>query len=509
MLRNPLVSACALIALAGHMLCPPAAQAQMPRTLSYQGVLADNAGNLVADGVRTLALTLYDAATGGAAVFTETQTVTVVRGTFNAILGAATAGGIPPVVAFDRAYFLGVRVDGGAELTPRVPLTASPYALRAAIADAVAAGSVTTQHLAPGAVDASRLAMAAVDATKLAPGAVVPGVIAPGAVTNAAIADGAISGAKIADGSLTVAKLDGTGAIAGQVLASNGAAVGFVNDSLQLPFTGTGTGSVFNVTSNNRAVLGTTTGTSTSAAGVYGLSSAGNSAGVYGHSTATGALSAAVYGRHDGLGSAGWFETFSSGSTQAALQATSLGAGPAFRATTTGTATDIAAFSSNLDTVARIDQNGRGYFDDGTQTGGADIAEIFDVVGDVGTYEPGDVLVIATTRTRTVERSRTARSTLVAGVYATKPGVLLTEQPIDADHAAAVPLGVVGVIPTKVSAENGPIAIGDLLVTSSTPGHAMRAGGDPPPGSILGKALEPFAGTAARTGRIRVLVGVR
>jgi hypothetical protein len=40
-----------------------------------------------------------------------------------------------------------------------------------------------------------------------------------------------------------------------------------------------------------------------------------------------------------------------------------------------------------------------------------------------------------------------------------------------------------------VSAENGPVHRGDLLVTSSTPGHAMKAGPNPPQGTVLGKAL--------------------
>ena len=54
----------------------------------------------------------------------------------------------------------------------------------------------------------------------------------------------------------------------------------------------------------------------------------------------------------------------------------------------------------------------------------------------------------------------------------------------------------------KVSAENGPIHAGDLLVTSSTPGHAMRAD-NPPRGTVLGKALETHK---SGTGLIQVLV---
>ena len=55
-------------------------------------------------------------------------------------------------------------------------------------------------------------------------------------------------------------------------------------------------------------------------------------------------------------------------------------------------------------------------------------------------------------------------------------GVLLSYFSIDDDHSGRIPAGVVGVIPTKVSAENGPIQPGDLRVTASTPGHAMKAG---------------------------------
>jgi len=65
-----------------------------------------------------------------------------------------------------------------------------------------------------------------------------------------------------------------------------------------------------------------------------------------------------------------------------------------------------------------------------------------------------------------------------------------------------VPLAVVGIVPCKVSAENGPIAVGDLLVTSNTPGHAMRAA-DPKVGTVVGKALEGHSGG---TGVIEIMV---
>ena len=137
---------------------------------------------------------------------------------------------------------------------------------------------------------------------------------------------------------------------------------------------------------------------------------------------------------------------------------------------------------------------------------------MFEVEGAKTTYEPGDVLVISESTDRTVEKSSTANSTAVVGVYATKPGVTLTEKGMEENLDKLVPMGVLGVIPTKVCLENGPIKRGDLLVTSSKKGHAMKAvslNGDGvfPSGIILGKAMENFSGQEA--GVIKVLVNVK
>ena len=71
-----------------------------------------------------------------------------------------------------------------------------------------------------------------------------------------------------------------------------------------------------------------------------------------------------------------------------------------------------------------------------------------------------------------------------------------------------VPVGLVGVIPTKVSVENGAIRRGDILVSASTRGHAMR-GTDRErlTGAVVGKALAEFEGPG--TGVILVMVNVR
>ena len=196
--------------------------------------------------------------------------------------------------------------------------------------------------------------------------------------------------------------------------------------------------------------------------------------------------------------------------TGAALSGTSFGTGPGLLINniSSSAVTSLATFQKGGGNKARIDGTGKGFFNGGTQNSGADLAEVFDVTGNIQEYEMGDVLVISVDKDRTVEKSSGAYSTLVAGVYATKPGVLLTEENIDTDISGKVPMGVVGVIPTKVCLEGGEIKRGDLLVTSSIPGVAMKADPDKvKPGQVIGKALENFDSNSI--GKIKVLVSVK
>lgn len=150
----------------------------------------------------------------------------------------------------------------------------------------------------------------------------------------------------------------------------------------------------------------------------------------------------------------------------------------------------------------RVDRTGRGFFANGTQTGGADFAEQMAVAGHEVDYEPGDVLVISAEADRVVELSTEAYSSAVIGVYSTRPAMLAGAPDTD-NPLPGIPVAMVGIVPAKVSAENGAIQRGDLLVTAATPGHAMRAGQDPPQGTVLGKALQPLE---SGTGLISIVV---
>jgi hypothetical protein len=154
----------------------------------------------------------------------------------------------------------------------------------------------------------------------------------------------------------------------------------------------------------------------------------------------------------------------------------------------------------------RVDTNGVTYADGGFQSSGADFAESLSVRGQRSEYEPGDVLEIDQKANRNLALSHHPYATLVAGIYSTKPGLLASPHTIDdpAVKSSEVPLAVVGIVPCKVTSENGPIARGDLLVTSSRPGYAMR-GTDRRRmlGAVVGKALEPMP---RGNGVIQVLV---
>ena len=105
--------------------------AQIPRTMSYQGVLAQSNGSAVPDGNYSLTFRLYSADTGSVPLWTEAQNVAVVKGIFNVILGSET----PITLRFDRQYWLGITIGSGSELTPRVQLTSSAYSMHSAYAD--------------------------------------------------------------------------------------------------------------------------------------------------------------------------------------------------------------------------------------------------------------------------------------------------------------------------------------------------------------------------------------
>jgi hypothetical protein len=123
----------------------------------------------------------------------------------------------------------------------------------------------------------------------------------------------------------------------------------------------------------------------------------------------------------------------------------------------------------------------------------SDCAEEFDLEdSSTGEPSPGSVMVIGDEGS--VRLSTSAYDKRVAGVIsgagAFKPGITLGRQNSDRRRLA---IALMGKVFCKVDTVNGPIRVGDLLTTSSTPGYAMKAD-DPLKafGAVIGKALRPL-----------------
>jgi hypothetical protein len=205
----------------------------------------------------------------------------------------------------------------------------------------------------------------------------------------------------------------------------------------------------------------------------------GSSYGVYGNS---------VHGRavagfaNDGIGVEGYSATGIAGffrADSAAFQDIIEAWGPLAPVFEVGNDGNIKAHGSFI-------PNGTDYADRLPAESGIEIADVV-VIGEDGV----------------LRRSTRANETDVAGVYSTRPGVIGREEE---ETRATIPVALAGVVPVKAVVENGAIHPGDLLVSSSSPGRAMRAPSDPRPGTVIGKAMQRLENGE---GQITMLVMLR
>ncbi len=135
----------------------------------------------------------------------------------------------------------------------------------------------------------------------------------------------------------------------------------------------------------------------------------------------------------------------------------------------------------------------------------ADCAEDFNIGVDLS-VEPGTVMVLG--EEGALFPSLHAYDKRVAGVISGagdyKPGIVLDKQESGGNRQ---PVALLGKVFCKVDAQYGAIEVGDLLTTSPTPGHAMKAD-DPLKafGSVIGKAFRPLA---AGQGLIPILIALQ
>jgi hypothetical protein len=145
----------------------------------------------------------------------------------------------------------------------------------------------------------------------------------------------------------------------------------------------------------------------------------------------------------------------------------------------------------------------------------ADIAEWYASDTSTQTPEAGDIVSVTASPNRPAGLiAKTTKETAehIIGVISTSPSQVLGNK----ESANDVKVAAVGRVPVKVSLENGPIAIGDRITISSTPGVGMKyvATSTSSGQATVGIALESFDGltnnsdgsqTVSQTGKILIL----
>ncbi|MEY4745368.1 MAG: hypothetical protein RL272_1313, partial [Candidatus Parcubacteria bacterium] len=136
-------------------------------------------------------------------------------------------------------------------------------------------------------------------------------------------------------------------------------------------------------------------------------------------------------------------------------------------------------------------------------TTATDIAETYSTRPEDG-IEAGDVVELDPAGDLMIRKTTGKAAAGTFGIVSTAPGVVLSgidEATGKGDTSNGVNVALSGRVPVKVSMENGPIAVGDELTSSSAPGVAMRATEN---GMVIGRALD----AASSNGTVRVFVEV-
>jgi hypothetical protein len=461
---------------------------------SYQGRLTDKTGTPL-DGQYDMVFQFWDAGTIGSQVGSDipVNNVDVDNGLFNVTID------VPDRFFDGTALWLRVKV-GDEWLDPRKEILPVPYALslwpgadvRGSLSASDAIFTVVNEGSGDGVTGITQAETAWEDAgvygysvyteTYGVLGESEYGVGVQGRITNTGNSNTAVVGWNEGGG----------GGVHGYTITST---FGVLGESEY----GNGVvGLVTNPNSPNTASVGWNagggkgvSGHSASTHGVYGetwAETAWEDAGVYGYSTYTetfGVLGKSKYG----VGVEGWITN--TGNFNTAVVGWNEGSGIGVH----GFSEDSYGVYGESDTtygVATPDGMLAPTFDVGTP----DVAEYFPTV--VLGLEPGDVVVIApdTNGEFGLDRATQAYDTSVAGIVSTEPGITLGVRDgniMPGNNEDQVPLALVGRVPCKVDASYGAIAIGDLLTTSPTPGHAMRCDDRLAClGAIIGKALEPL-----------------
>ena len=468
---------------------PITTQAALGTAFTYQGHLLDNSAP--ANGTYDFAFSLWDAESGGAQVgaTVEVGDVTVTNGLFTVSLNFGNW-----FTGAERWLEVGVRPGASGDLyttlSPRTKVNAAPYAI----------------GLMPGAFVSNDTAGGVFNAGNGESGANIWMLLAKKAIAGYTSDGYGVLGAAATGTGVYGAHLASTGTnaavwgITNSTEANAVAVLGEVNSTTPGAFSAAVRGINSGTGAAGIGVWGSQAG---SGWGVYGTS--GTGFGVYAMSGGSGRNQAALRA-HNGNISHGMAAYITNSSDYHTAHFANSGTnGGVLYLQNNGNAAGVgggdfitAKNSGESDTQFRVDSAGNVYGDGATYNSPADYAEM--LLAEEG-LEPGDLLAIGPDGT--LVKAVGAYNTNVAGVYSTEPG-FVGGYSDEEDMTGKVPLAVLGVVPAKASAENGAIQPGDLLTTSDTPGHVMKATErDLMLGAVVGKALE---GLDSGTGTIKVLV---
>ncbi len=115
-------------------------ESDVPRIISYQGMVSSATGARFPSGDYAVTVRLYADEHGREVLWEGQYTTTVENGMLNLELGSGDYP-LPGSSAMDRSLWIGIQVGDGPEMTPRTRLSAVPYALT------VPDGSVTSDKL--------------------------------------------------------------------------------------------------------------------------------------------------------------------------------------------------------------------------------------------------------------------------------------------------------------------------------------------------------------------------
>lgn len=121
--RMTLPAAALFLSVAAHAVI-------LPLRINLQGKLTDPASGAPRNGPFSVTFKIYAAPSGGTALFTESQTVSVDNGVFSTHLGSTAL--LTPDLFSGASAYLGITVSPDTEMTPRQQLVMSPYAFTSA-----------------------------------------------------------------------------------------------------------------------------------------------------------------------------------------------------------------------------------------------------------------------------------------------------------------------------------------------------------------------------------------